>query len=665
MCFKLLLFRVDSTMVILSTICTNKMIKYGSYEEYPVYEGNLGLTYRKEKSRFRIWAPTAEEVKLRFYAQDLDGKPTLEREMKRDVQGTWQATFNKNLEGKYYTFEAKVDGKWLGETPDSYVKAVGTNGKRGQVIDFLKTNPEDWLTHEKPALQNPTDIILYELHIRDLSTHKSSDFENSGKFLSLAETGTKNAAGLATGLDHIKEMGVTHVHLLPSYDYKSIDESNLEAQKFNWGYDPQNYNVPEGSYSTNPADGLTRIREFKTMVKTLHDNGLRVVMDVVYNHTFDTKTPFEQLVPGYYYRKNEDGTWSNASGCGNETASERLMMRKYIIESVKYWAQEYHIDGFRFDLMGIHDIETMNQIAKELHRIDPTIVVYGEGWTSGGSPLPDSLRALKHNTLKLEGIAAFSDDLRDGAKGHVFNPDAKAFVSGASGFKETIKFGVVASTRHQQIDYSKVNYSKEPWAREPSQCINYVSCHDNHTLWDRLENCCKDASRADRISMHKLANTIVLTSQGIPFLHAGVEMLRTKQGIENSFESPDSINQINWNWKTENQEIVEYYKNLISLRKNHPAFRMTSNAQIQKHIQFLNLQRENLVAYQISENANGDSWETILVYFNGNAAAEKVEIPKESWRIVCQNGNVDEKGLANFGGGAIKIAKHSALILVK
>lgn len=640
--------------------------EFSSFDDYPIYKGDdLGLTFSPENSIFKVWAPTATSVKIRFYDTDLGGTATAEYEMKREKNGVWQKEFKENIEGKYYTFEAIVDGQPLGETTDPYVKAVGANGKRGQVIDFAKTNPEGWENDQKPPLKNHTDVILYELHVRDVSTHESSGIRNKGKFLGLVERGTKNANGDATGIDHIIEMGVTHVHLLPSYDYKSIDETKLEDQKFNWGYDPQNYNVPEGGYSTDPSNGATRVREFKEMVQTFHENGIRVVLDVVYNHTFDTESPFEQLVPGYYYRKDTSGNWSNASGCGNETASERYMMRKFMVESVKYWANEYHLDGFRFDLMGIHDIETMNLIAKELHSIDPSIIIYGEGWTSGGSPLPDSQRALKHNVKKLEGVAAFSDDLRDGAKGHVFTHDAKAFISGLKGLDESVKFGIVGATQHPQVDYSKVNYSKEPWANNPTQCINYVSCHDNHTLWDRLEISCPEASRADKISMHKLANTIVLTSQGIPFLHAGVEMLRHKEGIENSFESPDSINQIDWNWKTKNREVVDYYKELIQLRKNHPAFRMTTTEEVQKHLKFMDLKEDNLIGYSISENANGDEWTEILVFLNGNTSTKSVEIPSNSWKIIAQNGEISGNGLGNSNGGKLNMTKHSALILAR
>lgn len=644
--------------------CKNDMkVTYNSYEEYPVYEGTLGLIYAPKKSRFQVWAPTADKVKIRLYNQDLGGEPAVEQDLKKDSQGTWQATFTEDIEGKYYTFEATIDGKSLGETPDPYVKAVGTNGKRGQVIDFAKTNPEGWANHTKPALKNLNDIIIYELHVRDVSTAANSGIDNKGKFLGLAETGTKSPDGLPTGLDHIKNLGVTHVHLLPVYDYKSIDESKLEENNFNWGYDPQNYNVPEGGYSTNPADGATRIREFKTMVKALHDNGLRVIMDVVYNHTFDTNTPFEQLVPGYYYRHNEDGSFSNASGCGNETASERLMMRRFIVESVKYWAQEYSIDGFRFDLMGIHDVETMNAVSKALRAIDPTIVIYGEGWTAGDSPLPDSLRATKNHTLQLDHVAAFSDDLRDAVKGHVFTQDAKAFISGLEGLEESVKFGIVGAGRHPQIDYAKVNYSKAPWAREPHQCINYVSCHDNHTLWDRLTNCCNESSEEDRLAMHKLANTIVLTSQGIPFLHAGVELVRTKQGEENSYKSPDSINQIDWSWAKSRANTLAYYQGLIRLRKTYSAFRMTSNEAVQKQLQFLDISEKNLIGYQILNNKKGENWEELLVVFNGNVESKMVDLPKGEWSVLCENGRVDESGLETSKGGEVEIAKHSALIL--
>ncbi|MEM9922134.1 MAG: type I pullulanase, partial [Bacteroidota bacterium] len=423
-----------------------KTITYNSYEEYPVYEGtDLGLQYTKEGSTFKLWAPAAEAARVRLYEKDLGGEALQSQDMKRGEKGVWTLEIPEDLQGKYYAFQTKNKGQWSDEVPDPYVKAVGANGKRGAIIDWSTTNPPNWEGDQRPPLAHPTDIVLYELHIRDLSTHSSSGIQHKGKFLGLAETGTKSPEGAATGLDHIKELGVTHVHLLPSFDYMSIDETRPEDNGFNWGYDPQNYNCPEGSYSTNPSDGATRVREFKQMVKSLHDNGLRVILDVVYNHTGATEgSNFNQLVPGYYYRQKEDGSFSDASACGNETASDRPMMRKFIVESVQYWVNEYHLDGFRFDLMGIHDIETMNQVSSALKAIDPSIFVYGEGWTAGSSPLAEEQQALKKNTHRLDRIAAFSDDLRDGAKGSVFEHEDRGFATAKKGMEESIKFGVVA-----------------------------------------------------------------------------------------------------------------------------------------------------------------------------------------------------------------------------
>ena len=424
--------------------------------------------------------------------------------------------------------------------------------------------------------------------------------------------------------------------------------------------------MPEGSYSTDPYDGNVRIREFKKMVQTFHENGIRVILDVVYNHTGSSvESNFYSILPGYYYRFNPDGSLSNASGCGNETASERPMVRKFMIESVKYWVEEYHLDGFRFDLMGIHDIETMNQITEELHKIDPSIYVYGEGWTGGGSPLGEEFRAVKKNVPQLNEVAAFSDDLRDGVKGHVFTHDAKAFISGLEGLEESVKFGIVAAGQHDQIDYEKVNYSKAPWANKPAQCINYVSCHDNHTLFDRLTISCPDEPESELIKMHKLANTIVLTSQGVPFLHAGVEFMRTKNGVENSYESPDSINQIDWNRKTQYKEVFEYYKALVNLRKSHPAFKMSTTEEIQKHLKFLKTEGNNLVAYQITGEANGDFWKDIILIFNGNKEVKEVEIPQGDYTMIIKDGKISEAGLGQQSGGKVMIGGRSALMLVR
>ncbi|MFK7984030.1 MAG: type I pullulanase [Saprospiraceae bacterium] len=640
---------------------------YQSFDEYPVYEGtDLGLTYTSKKSIFKLYAPPAAKVVLRFYEKGDEGQATEEIAMKRTENGVWEASINKNLEGQYYTFQTLINEKWGEEVPDPYVKAVGVNGKRGHIIDFTKTNPIGWTQDKKPVLKNPTDIILYELHVRDLSMHENSGIQNKGKFLGLTEKGTKSRDGAATGIDHIKDLGVTHVHLLPSYDYMSIDESKLEENNFNWGYDPQNYNVPEGSYSTNPYDGAVRVKEFKELVKTLHDNGLRVILDVVYNHTgVSEESNFNQLLPGYYYRQNNDGGFSNASGCGNETASDRPMMRKFIIESVKHWVNEYHLDGFRFDLMGIHDIETMNQISAALHEIDPSIFIYGEGWTAGDSPLLEPNRALKKHTPQMKGVAAFSDDIRDGLKGSVFDAPDRGFASGKPYMEESIKFGVVASTQHPQINYEKVNYSNEPWAAQPSQAISYVSCHDNHTLWDRLINSQPNASESERINMAILANTVVLTSQGIPFLHAGVEMLRTKNGEENSYKSPDAINKLDWSRKTKYPQVFETYQKLIQLRKNHPAFRMPTTKMIQQHLKFIDFPEGSLlVGYTISDNANGDEWKDILVVFNGNQVDKPIDLPTGNWTMVLRGDEIDEASKIQVTN-QVKIPASSAMIFYK
>jgi len=588
-------------------------------ETFPAYTGkDLGLTYTVKQSSFRIWAPTAYAVQLKLYAQSLGGAPTQTIALKKSTQGTWTATLPGNLAGTYYTFQIEYNGKWLSEVPDPYAKAVGTNGKRAMIINLTKTNPKGWAGDKQPKLKNSTDAILYELHIRDASIAASSGITHKGKFLGLAQTGTKNPAGFTTGLDHLAELGVTHIHLLPFFDYNSIDETDTTRTQYNWGYDPVNYNAPEGSYATSTADGTVRIKELKQLVQAFHKKGLGVVMDVVYNHTGQTEqSNFNQLVPGYYYRHTKNGKLSNATACGNETASEQPMMRKFMIESVVYWAREYHIDGFRFDLMGVHDIETMNAISTALHAINPGIIIYGEGWTAGASPLPDSLRALKQNVAQLKGIAAFSDDIRDGIKGSVFDAADRGFASGDTSKSESIKFGIVAATKHPQVNYKKVNYSKKPYAATPGNVISYAECHDNNTLWDKLAISAPKATVAQRTEMQKLALSIVLTSQGISFLHAGTEFLRSKKGVENSYNAGDSINAIDWNLKTTNHNVYAYVQALVKMRKTHPAFRMATAAQIQSNLKFLPA-LPGMIGYEINGAAVGDKWKRIQVWFNGS-----------------------------------------------
>lgn len=653
---KQVLMLVSFLIPFLSSRSQIKDIK--NYASYPVYTGrDLGLTYSATRSSFRIWAPAAEKVQLRFYTQGTGGEPVETKEMKKDKDGTWFITLTGNQQGRFYTFSALINGQWMAEVPDPYAKATGVNGKRAMVIDLPATNPQGWSDDKSPALPQATDAVIYELHVRDASIAVNSGIQQKGKFLGLTEKGTTNPAGFSTGLDHLKELGVTHIHLLPFFDYNSVDETNPD-KKYNWGYDPLNYNVPEGSYSTNAYDGAVRIKEFKQLVKALHENGMKVIMDVVYNHTGLTdNSNFNQLVPGYYYRQTADGKLSNATACGNETASERAMMRKFIIESLAYWAKEYHIDGFRVDLMGVHDIITMNLASRELNRIKPGILLYGEGWTAGSSPLPDSVRALKKNVSKLEKIAVFSDDIRDGIKGSVFDHEDKGFVSGKPGMEESVKFGIVASCQHPQVDYAKVNYSKSPYAKQPFQTVTYAECHDNHTLWDKLTISAKDATEEQRKQMHKLALSIVLTSQGIPFLHAGTEFLRSKKGVENSFESPDSINAIDWDQKTKHKDVVDYVKGLIALRKAHPAFRMTSTASVAANLRFLKTE-PGVVAYTLNGSAVKDQWKKILVCFNGNAEQKMLSV-QGKWQTAVKN-NEFQKGSVN---GELILAPNSCTIV--
>lgn len=631
---------------------------------YPVYNGHdLGVNYTPLQTKFKVWAPTATSVKLRLYKAGLGGDATRVIDMTKGVSGTWQIILHHNLKNQYYTFQAFVDGKWLAESPDIYAKAVGVNGKRGMIVSMAATNPVGWAADKKPVLKNFTDMLIYELHIRDLSMSSNSGIQHKGKFLGLTETGTKSPQGEVTGLDHIKKLGVTHIHILPSFDFSSVDETSTKPQ-FNWGYDPQNYNTPEGSYSTNAYDGNVRIKEFKQMVKALHSNGLRVILDVVYNHTSDAgKSAFNQFVPGYFYRHKADGSLANGTGCGNEIASEAPMMRKYMVESVAYWAREYHLDGFRFDLMGIHDIVTMNAISDTLHKIDPTIFIYGEGWAAGDSPLPESLRAVKKNVPQLNKIAAFSDDIRDGLRGPFSDVKAKGFVSGKTGTAESVKFGIVASTQNAQINYNLVSYSKAPWANEPYQTINYASCHDDNTLFDRLKIANPEATESELIKMDKLADAVVLTSQGVPFLHAGSELLRSKQGVANSYNSPDSINQIDWSRKIKYKSVFKYYQGLIALRKHHPAFRMPSTTMIQQHLDFIDIQDPLLIAYQLKHHANGDKWQNILVLLNGDPTGKTIKLPAGNWTIVADGDRVNEQGIGTAKTGSITLPGTCAYVL--
>ena len=620
--------------------CKKQNADFDSYPT-PVNE-NLWVNYSKELTLFKLWSPTAEKVILRLFKTGNDSNSFETLSLKSVKNGIWQKEVTKDLDGIYYTYQVKIKGRWLEETPGIYAKAVGVNGRRAMVVDLNATNPDKWEKDKGPKVPHINKTIIYELHVRDMTIHPKSGSSFPGSYLGLIEEGTKGPENMSTGIDHLKELGITHVHLLPTFDHYSIDETNLDTPQYNWGYDPQNYNVPEGSFSSDPFNAEVRIKEFKQMVKVFHDNKIGVIMDVAYNHTGKTEeSNFNQETPGYYYRQKEDGSYADASACGNETASERAMMQKFIIESVTYWTKEYHVDGFRIDLMGIHDIETMNKLSVAVKKINPDALLYGEGWTAKDSPLPEKERALKKHMKQLPQIAAFSDDIRDGIKGSVFKDESTGFVNGAKNSEESIKFGVVGAIQHPQLNYKKVNYSNAPWALEPWQSINYVSCHDNHTLFDKLKISKPKANTEELIAMDKLANAIVLTSQGTPFLHAGVEMLRTKNGEDNSYNLPDSINQINWNWKNEHKEVFEYYKNLISLRKAHPAFYMKNAKDVVNHLKFQTV-KAGLISYIIEDNAN-DDWKNILVIYNANNKTIFHEI-KGTWQEGVSGDNFDLEG---------------------
>ena len=640
-----------------------------SYDKYPSYYGSdLELVYTPEQSVFTLWAPSADRVRLNLYASGEEGDPEEHVEMEKAGYGTWRIHIDRDLKGSFYTFQIEKNGKWLNETPGIWAKAVGINGNRAAVIDWNETNPDGWESDRSPELKMYSDIILYELHHRDFSIAPDSGIENKGKFLALTETGTKTPEGEATGLDHLKELGVTHIHILPSFDFATVDETKLDENRYNWGYDPKNYNVPDGSYSTDPANPVVRIREFKEMVKSLHQNGFRIVLDVVYNHTASTDhSNFDLTVPGYFYRQNADGSYSNASGCGNETASEREMVRHYIIESVKFWAREYHIDGFRFDLMGIHDIETMNRLRSELLEIDPTIFVYGEGWVAADSPLPFEQLAVKENVGQMEGIGVFNDEFRDGLKGSTFDEQEPGYASGnINGHFEPVKYGIVGGTDHPQVDYGGLLYCNAPYAGAPSQMINFVSCHDGYTLVDKLKLSVQGDHAADElIPIDKLVHTVLLTAQGIPFIRSGEEIMQDKQGEPNSYKSPDSINRIDWSLKAKNREVFDFIRGLIALRKAHPAFRIPTVEGLQQWLRFMDTGDSGVIAYTLGEYANNDEWKEILVAYNGNRHEVEIGIPEGEWNVVCRNGQIDPEGKDRLPGGSVKIAASSALILYR
>ena len=546
------------------------------------------MTYTPEATTFKLFAPATAKVYVEYSAPCDTCAVSKARKVKMRLgkDGIWTAKVRKNL--NHYEYNFIVDGR---RSNGVFAKAVGVNGSYAQVLDMRETDPEGWEQDQRPEVKSPADLVIYEMHHRDFSIARQ-DARYKGKFLALTEP---------WAIDHLKALGVNAVHILPSYDYGSVDETRLADNKYNWGYDPVNYNVPEGGYSTDPYKPEVRIREFKQMVQALHQAGIRVILDVVYNHTYDIENSnFQRTYPDYFYRKTATGEYSNGSGCGNETASDKPMMRQFMLESVKYWINEYHIDGFRFDLMGVHDIETMNQIRKMVDEIDPTIFIYGEGWSAGSCAYPQDQLGMKANIPQMPRIAAFSDEIRDALRGP-FSDDTKPGWLATGGDSESIKYGIVGAIAHPQVDMTKVNYSKEPWALEPTQMISYVSCHDDMCLVDRLKASIPGITMEELIRLDLLAQTTVFTSQGVPFMLSGEELLRTKQGVHNSFESPDSINRLDWQNKERYPQVFDYYKNLIALRKAHPAFHLGTADLVRQHLEFLPVENDFVVAYRLKD----------------------------------------------------------------
>ena len=633
-----------------------------------LYDGDdLGITFSEDTVKIRIWSPLADGITLLLFRDSSEEEAFMAYEMERDVRGTFMKNLPLSVEGLYYLFEIR-HGEQRARTPGPDPKAVGLNGEKGLLLNLRKTDPKGFCEDVSPPLKNPVDALIYEVNIRDFSMDETSGIRKKGKYLGFVERGTKSPEEQKTGISHLKELGITHVQLLPFFDFNCLDEE--ESLAYNWGYDPLNYNVPEGSYSTNPRDGKQRILELKKMIMALHKNKIGVIMDVVYNHTSSgPESNFHKTVP-FYYHRTKDGKFTDASACGNETASERPMVRKYILDSLLHWQKEYHVDGFRFDLMGIHDTQTMVEIERELRKAKPDILLYGEGWTAAESPLPEEKRLMKKNIAQVPGIGVFNDDLRDGVKGHVFYREQGGFVSGED-FLESVKFGIAGSVSHPDVDYKKISYSDFPWAKHPSQTINYVSAHDNLTLYDKLKAVHMDSTEEELRDMARLSNAIILTSQGIPFLHGGVEMLRTKYGDDNSYRSPDSVNAINWSLKAKNHDVFLYYQGLINLRRKHPAFRMRNQEEIAKKLIFfgpekaqpLRLQADTVIAYVLQDHAHEDAEGTIFVAFNGSAEIRYLDLPFGDWKVLVDKNHAGTGTLQRHKGGKVALEPKSTLIM--
>ena len=640
------------------------MPDYYSTEEFEAaytYTGkDLGATWTKDATTFRVWAPTAEAVSVRLYETGASSVRSLIEEvpMTSDVNGTWVLTKAGDLNGTYYTYNVTIDGITT-EACDPYARTTGVNGDRAMVIDLDSTDPEGWADDKNPnADLNFNDAIIYELHVRDLGTDSSSGIKRPGKFLSLTEHGTTTEGGVPTGIDHIKALGITHLHILPMYDFASVVEGAPSGQ-FNWGYDPQNYNVPEGSYSTDPFNGEVRVKEAKEMVQSLHNDGISVVMDVVYNHVSSAGDfCFNRIVPQYFSRVDATGKYSSGSGCGNDTASERSMVKKYIVDSVLYWVEEYHIDGFRFDLVGLIDTETINEIMETVHAVRPDVVFYGEGWTMGTTMTKEGYTlTTQPNSLEVPGFAFFNDNIRDGLRGNVFNNEETGYVSGTSDLELTIEDAFIASSG--------------TWCHTPTQTVNYASCHDNMTLFDRLQNSRPDASKEDIIKMNNLAATIYMTAQGIPFIHAGEDMLRTKVKEDgtfdhNSYSSGDEINSLKWDTLEDATyaKVVEYYKGLIAFRKAHPVLRLTSAEAVNEHVSAVDIETKNVTAFSLTGGVEGETADAMYIVFNPNEESTNVTLPEGKWNVYINGKNAGTEVLETVSG-TVTVDAISAMVLVQ
>jgi pullulanase len=621
------------------------------------YKGDdLGNVYSKSATKFRVWAPTAKAVNLVTYAKadDLAASGTVTA-MKADVNGTWIAELSGDKQGLIYNYRVTVDAA-TNEAVDPYVRATTVNGARGVVVDLSKTNPTNW-SKSKPAFSgNPTDAIIYELHVRDLSMDASSGIPaaNKGKYLAFTDLNT-SFSGQKTGISAIKDLGVTHVELLPIFDYASVDEN---SPTFNWGYDPMNYNVPEGSYSSDPKNPTARITELKSAIQAMHKQKLRVNMDVVYNHVY-TASNFSQelIIPGYWFRTDESGNLTNGSGCGNDVASERPMVRKFIVDSVKYWASEYNLDGFRFDLMGLMDIETINQVTAALKKIDSTIIVIGEGWDMG--TLASELRANQKNIAKLNGVSHFNDQIRDGLKGSVFTPADPGWATGKLTARSDVTAGIVGNT-----EYSFDMAAK--WiTQSPGQSVNYVESHDNLTLADKITSSVKGVSPAGIAQLSHFATSVAFLSQGVPFMQAGQEFLRSKNGDENSYKSSDEVNSLKWSTKARNATTTRYYQGLITLRKAHPAFRMSTAAAVKANLKFISTTND-VVIYTLNGKAVKDSASLIVVIHNPNPGSTSVTLPnKGKWSVLVKGSVAGTKAIETLSTNKVSVAGQTTMVLTQ